>query len=110
MGCYAQLAQEERYQIHGLLKAGYSLSEIAEETGRHRSTVSREVRRNSGQRGYRPAQAHRFALKRRKAAVSSRITGEDWEELLSKVVFEGFRRRSSLPEFHQQIWPPRSPP
>jgi hypothetical protein len=61
MGCYAQLTQEERYQIMGLLKAGYNLSEIARETGRHRSTISREIGRNSGKRGYRPAQAHELA-------------------------------------------------
>ena len=88
MGCYAQLTQEERYQIRGLMKAGYSLSEIARETGRHRSTISREIRRNSGQRGYRPAQAHRFARKRRQAAASKRISDEDWEQIDRLIRFD----------------------
>ena len=47
MRCYTQLTQEERYQIYGHLKAGYNISEIAEEMGRHRSTISREIKRNS---------------------------------------------------------------
>ncbi|MHB8872003.1 MAG: helix-turn-helix domain-containing protein, partial [Candidatus Doudnabacteria bacterium] len=50
MRCYAQLTQEERYQIYGHLKAGYNISEIAEEMGRHRSTISREIRRNKGKK------------------------------------------------------------
>jgi len=61
MGCYAQLTQEQRYQIHGFMKAGFNQSEIAEAVGVHWSTASREFRRNQGQRGYRPApgpQAH----------------------------------------------------
>jgi len=52
MGCYAQLTQEQRYQIHGFMKAGFNQSEIAEEVGVHRSTISRELGRNRGQRGY----------------------------------------------------------
>ena len=88
MGCYAQLTQEERYQIRGLLKAGYKPSEIAMETGRHRSTISREIGRNSGQRSYRPAQAHRFARERRQAAVSRRISCEDWEHVARLIRFD----------------------
>jgi len=48
---YTQLTQEERYQIYILKKAGHSQSEIAEMLGRHRSTVSREPRRNQGMKG-----------------------------------------------------------
>ena len=44
---YKQITQEERYTIKVLLKQGYSHSEIASELGRHRSTVSRELRRNT---------------------------------------------------------------
>ncbi len=50
---YPQLTQEERYQIHMLMKANYSLSEIANNLGRSKSTISREVRRNKG-RGLSP--------------------------------------------------------
>lgn len=88
MGCYTQLAQEERYQIRGLLKAGYNISEIAEEMDRHRSTISREIARNSGKKGYRPAQAHGLARGRREAAVTRRISDEDWKLVESLIRFD----------------------
>ena len=52
-----QLTEEERYQIEALLKRGHHQSEIAVVLKRHKSTISREVRRNRGLRGYRPKQA-----------------------------------------------------
>jgi transposase, IS30 family len=54
MSTYTQLTQEERYQIHALMKAGHSQTEIASVLGRDKSTISRELKRNQGQRGYRP--------------------------------------------------------
>ena len=58
MRTYTQLTQGQRYQISALLKIGQNQTEIAEVIGKHKSTISREVRRNRGQRGYRPKQAH----------------------------------------------------
>ena len=60
-----QFTQEERYQIEALLKVGHPQSEIATVLKRHKSTISHEVRRNRGLRGYRPKQAQRLALVRR---------------------------------------------
>ena len=57
MRTYKQLTREERYQIYMLMQAGYKQSEIAVMIGRHRSTISRELDRNQGMRGYRPRQA-----------------------------------------------------
>jgi IS30 family transposase len=51
---YTHLTQEQRYQISALLQAKKGMSEIARIIGCHKSTVSREIRRNMGQRGYRP--------------------------------------------------------
>mgnify|MGYP001792160416 FL=1 len=102
MGCYTQLTQEERYQIRGLLKAGYILSEIAEETDRHRSTISREINRNSGKKGYRPAQAQRFAQERRQAAVSNRISDEDWEHMARLIRFDLSPEQASARIFEEQ--------
>jgi len=65
MRTYTQLTQEQRYQIYALLTAGHIQSEIACLIKVHKSTVSREVRRNRGLRGYRPQQAHEFAIGRR---------------------------------------------
>jgi len=66
MRTYTQLTQEQRYQIYTLMKAGHNQSEIAQLINVHKSTISREVRRNRGMKGYRPKQAHQFSLNRRK--------------------------------------------
>ncbi len=50
---YKQLTSEQRYQISGLKKAGLKQSQIAGEVGVDKSTISRELRRNKGQRGWR---------------------------------------------------------
>lgn len=68
MGSYTQLTQEQRYQIYAFMKAGFSQTSIASEIGVHKSTVSRELSRNRGKKGYRPKQAHRLALDRREKA------------------------------------------
>jgi IS30 family transposase len=77
MRTYSQLTREQRYQIYALLKAGHNQTEIARIIKVHKSTISRELRRNRGLRGYRPKQAHRFALNRRKKAWY-RIEGSAW--------------------------------
>jgi len=43
----------------------------------HKSTVSRELRRNRGLKGYRSKQAHKFALNRREKA-RYRIDASNW--------------------------------
>jgi IS30 family transposase len=63
---YKQLTQGKRYQIFALLKIGQKQTQIALAVGVCKSTISRELRRNRGQRGYRPQQAHQKALNRRK--------------------------------------------
>jgi transposase, IS30 family len=54
---YQHLSHHERYQIAALMKAGHTQTQIATNLGRHRSTISREIARNQGRRGYRPRQA-----------------------------------------------------
>ena len=68
MNYYSQLTQEQRYHIYGLQKAKNSQTYIADAVGVHKSTISREVRRNCGDRGYRPQQAHKRALDNRQQA------------------------------------------
>jgi len=78
MSNYRQLTREQRYQIYALMKAGICQTEIAKVIGVHKSTISRERRRNCGLRGYRPKQAHRFAEIRRGKAVTTRISPDTW--------------------------------
>lgn len=44
---YKQLDFRKRCQIYGLWKAGYNQTEIAKEIGVHKSTISREFKRNT---------------------------------------------------------------
>ena len=81
---YKQLAQEQRDQIYALLKMGHKQTEIAAVIGMHKSTISRELGRNSGLRGYRPKQAHHKALSRRNHS-RMRIWSETWELIEAKL-------------------------
>jgi len=71
---YTQLTQVQRYQIYALMKAGFNQTQIANIVGVHKSTFSRELRRNRGQRGYRPRQAHKVSIQRRLYKAQLRIT------------------------------------
>jgi IS30 family transposase len=76
---YTHLDQEKRYQISALLKAGYQRNVIAAEIGVHKSTITREIKRNQGQRGYRPKQANKFAIERCKGSDNAtRINASQW--------------------------------
>ena len=84
MSTYTQLTREQRYQIYALKKMGHSRSEIARVIKVHKSTVGRELRRNSGRRGYRPRQAHAAALARRPKAQPT-IPAKTWA-LVAKLL------------------------
>jgi len=56
---YKQLTLEQRYQIYGLLKAGYTNSKIAIEIEVDKSTVGREKQRNKGPGQYEPKKAQK---------------------------------------------------
>lgn len=87
---YRQLTPEERYMLAALRKQGYNKSQIARELGRHRSTVCREVRRNSTRADghYRASTAQeRTNGRRSRSRRNSRFTAEDFalvDELLRR--------------------------
>jgi len=68
MNKYRQLTPEQRYAIYSLNKDEYSLRKIARIISVHPSTVSRELNRNTGGRGYRFKQAQIKANQRRSNA------------------------------------------
>ena len=79
MNVYAQLTQEQRCQIYAFKKAGSTQSAIAQELKVHKSTISRELRRNTGQRNYRPKQAQELANSRqRDRADRTHISSKTW--------------------------------
>lgn len=66
---YNHLSQEQRYQIEALKQADQSPAQIARILGVHRSTISREINRNSVHSAkppdkYKASQAQMFASKR----------------------------------------------
>ena len=91
MRYYTQLTQEQRYQIYALLKMDHTQVEIAKVIGVHKSTISRELRRNRGLRGYRPKQAHRLAVSRRDKS-KPRIGASTW------ILIEALIRKDLSPE------------
>jgi IS30 family transposase len=91
MRTYTQLTRIQRYQISALLKAGHNQTDIADMIQVHKSTVSRELSRNRGLRGYRPKQAHHFASNRRKKAWY-RIAASTW------ILIEALIRQEWSPE------------
>ncbi|NOQ50779.1 MAG: IS30 family transposase [Desulfuromonadaceae bacterium] len=78
---YTQLTREERYQIYALKTAGQSKTQIAKILGRHKSTIGREMVRNSGLRGYRPKQADSLAVNRRQKKSVRRISCDSWSRV-----------------------------
>jgi len=78
---YRQITSGERYRISAMRKLGFNQSEIAQELGRHRSSISREVRRNGHPTDgmYRPGLAAGMA--RRRPSVSRRNSRFSYEDL-----------------------------
>ena len=64
---YKHLTLEEREKLLKYQAKGYSVTAIAKELGRDKSTISRELKRNSTSGEYLPVSAQRNYVKRRKA-------------------------------------------
>lgn len=112
---YRQLTSEERYMLAALRRQGLNQAEIARSLGRHRSTVCREVRRNSTRADghYRPFTAQeRTNGRRSRSRRNSRFSAEDFaviDELLcrqwSPEQVSGFLRRTGrLSVSHETIY------
>ena len=63
---YHHLPSEQRYTIDVLLRPKKSRKEISQTIGVSESTLSREIKRNSGQRGYHYKQAQVKATDRQR--------------------------------------------
>lgn len=68
---YRHLTYELQCQISILLQSNFSQNQIAKELNVSQSTISREIKRNKGKRGYRHKQAKEKAVERRNKASSA---------------------------------------
>jgi IS30 family transposase len=79
---------------------------------RHKSTISRELQRNCGERGYRPAQAHQQAAARRCTDNGKRISEHTWAfvdiklgQLWSPQQICGYLKVNGMPSVsHERIY------
>lgn len=86
MRTYKQLTYEQRCQIEVLKKRGFTQKEIAKTVNCSQPTISRELSRNRGQRGYRHKQAQRRATRRRcSAAKAIKMTDGMIEQIEQKL-------------------------
>ena len=84
---YHHLTYGSRCQIYALKKSGASTRGVARALEVSASTVSRELRRNRGRRGYRMKQAQRLSEERRRKASSRprKLTAERWSWIEGKL-------------------------
>lgn len=74
---YKHLGLEERHYIEIERTAGRGMEQIATALNRSQSSISRELSRNTGQRGYRHMQAHHLAETRHKnKPKANKLTNE----------------------------------
>jgi IS30 family transposase len=104
---YKHLSQIERYQIHSLMKALHTITQIAQLLGRHKSTISRELRRNAGFRGYRPKQACELALKRSESSRNASTIAPSVKEqaiVLLQMQWSPEQIAGKLPVSHETLY------
>jgi IS30 family transposase len=82
---YKQLTEGDRYTLAALKRQGLSFTKIAEAMNRHRSTIYREVKRNSCwiiDGSYRPTKAQRRTrARRRRSRRNQHFTTQDYKEV-----------------------------
>ena len=102
---YTRLTEDERYQIYEGVTEKRSHRDIAILINKHHSTVSKEVKRNKGLRGYRPKQAQEKSRERiqkktryRKLTMAvQRLITENIQHQWSPDQIQGRLRSEGLP-------------
>ena len=86
MQSYNQLDEYKRAQLEVLNKQQISQSKIALELGVNQSTISRELRRNKGKRGYRHKQANNKAINRRQSTCKAHKMTKEFKDKIIKLL------------------------
>lgn len=111
---YSQITADERYTLGLLRRLGLRSADIARALGRHRSTIGRELARNSRLDGsYRPAVAQANAGARRlRSRRGERFTPEEFTLVIERLVLKWspeqiaavFRQSGVLQISHETIY------
>ena len=99
---YHQITSGERYRISALRQEGYCPASIARRIGRHRSSISRELRRNGSpwDGRYRPSKAQEQPTGRRsRSRRNQRCADLEWEQVKSAL-----RERWSPEQASGYLW------
>ena len=99
MNGYRRLTQVDRIRIKDFLILGLSQTQIADKLKVHKSTISREIKRNSGLKGYRFKQAQRTAEQRQ--AFRSNL--RKWTDALGKKVRVLLKRKWSPEQISSRL-------
>ena len=81
----SKLTQNDRLKIETLTQAGFNANQIAIELGRHKSTISRELSRNSINGVYRHDNAQELAKQRKLVCGRTKLTSDDWTFVRSLI-------------------------
>ena len=104
---YKHLSQIERYQIHSPMKAQHNITQIARLLGRDKSTISRELRRNAGCRGYRAKQACELACKRSESSRNANTLApwvKEQASALLRLQWSPEQIAGKLPVSHESLY------
>lgn len=98
-----RLTPQDRQRIATGLGAGLSYSEIARRLGRPTSTVSREVGRNGGPRGYQPQRAQRATARRARRGTPAPSTASGGTGSAAQDEIVELAVRSGLPRITARV-------
>lgn len=76
-----KLTYEERVKIEAFHKIGFSANKIAIELGKHRSSIARELSRNSVNGLYKATYATKTSKARRKGCGKQKLTEDHWTQI-----------------------------
>lgn len=92
---YKHLTQKQRYKIDALFKANHTQSFIAQQLGVSKSTISRELKRNSKRTGkYSACRAQEYANERKDRFCKNRI----FTSQMQQIIYEKLSEQQWSPE------------
>ena len=81
----SKLTTEDRFKIETLYNAGQNTNQIAIQLGRHKSTISRELSRNSIEGVYKHDTAEKLTKQRKSSCGRVKLTEDNWTFVRSLI-------------------------